>query len=629
MFQPEVSTETRTTSAGSAEHASVARDVTSAPGSSVMQLSRTLAGFDSEVDMLTHVGRALEASLKPTGLAYVWQAAEAESPRLRGFLIPVESLPQTQRDQIVACCRQASQANAPRFEPLTGQTFLTICAVPVTIGEAPRDAVVLIGRATTQGDRERCVISLLFAAEAISGWHLRQTAGIHERAAESTAALVELLAQVQAATHLEMACRVLVDLMQKHVSCTQVVLGLCEGRRSRLQIAAVSEIAEWDPKSDSLQAAAVALDECLLREAVTVWPPPDDSHRHAALGHERLANVSKSEQLITAPLRDATGGEVGAWTFLWDAPADLGAVQRFLAAAEQPIATCLQARLENEPGRIGRVARDLRRFFLRRRGQLLLAAATAVCAAMFIPLPYEVQCDCELQPVARRFVAAPYDGRLEEAFVEPGDVISKDQLLARMDGREVRWEQATALADFQRAGKERDAHMAAHDAAKAQISRLEMERVNLKRQLLEQHGQHLEICSPIDGIVVTGDLRKLEGAPLAVGETLFEVAPLDRMVFEIEIADEDISHVSVGMPISITMDAYPSQVWTGKLERIHPRTEIKDHAHVFIGELKVDNASLRLRPGMQGHARITSRQHAIGWNLFHKPWNKLMLWLGW
>ena len=114
-----------------------------------------------------------------------------------------------------------------------------------------------------------------------------------------------------------------------------------------------------------------------------------------------------------------------------------------------------------------------------------------------------------------------------------------------------------------------------------------------------------------------------------MGQTLFEIAPLDRMIVEIAVPEPDIAHVAPGLPIQVAMDAYPGRTWQATLERIHPRSEIKDHDHVFIGEIALDNPYALLRPGMQGRAKITAARHPLGWNLFHKPWEQLVIWLGW
>jgi multidrug resistance efflux pump len=182
-------------------------------------------------------------------------------------------------------------------------------------------------------------------------------------------------------------------------------------------------------------------------------------------------------------------------------------------------------------------------------------------------------------------------------------------------------------AEQSRAGKSRDVNMATSKVAAAQIDRLEMERLEHKRRLMTSRLEHLEIKSPLDGIVLTGDLQRSEGVSLTVGQPLYEIAPLDQMLVEVAIDDREISHVRVGMDVALQLDAFPGVSWTGRLERIHPRAEIRDETNVFIGEVALDNANHTLRPGMKGRAKVAADRHTLFWIVFHEPWEWVMSWM--
>jgi len=248
---------------------------------------------------------------------------------------------------------------------------------------------------------------------------------------------------------------------------------------------------------------------------------------------------------------------------------------------------------------------------------------------MFVPLTYKVKCDAVVQPSVYRYLAAPYEGRLEKTFVEPGDVVEKGDVLALMDGREIRWELAGLTADRDRAFKKRDSALAGGDTAAAQMASLEAERLELQIQLWEHRGKNLEIRTNISGVVVGGDLRKTEGARLQKGQTLFEIAPIDQMVLELEIPANDISQVEIGQDVNVRFDSYFGTPLIGRMTKIHPRAEIRDEKNTFIGEVMLDNPDGMLRPGEQGVARVLTDPHPLGWNLFHKPWQKLLVFAGW
>jgi RND family efflux transporter MFP subunit len=247
---------------------------------------------------------------------------------------------------------------------------------------------------------------------------------------------------------------------------------------------------------------------------------------------------------------------------------------------------------------------------------------------MFIPLPYQVRCRSELQPVMRRFVPAPYEGTLDNALVEPGDLVEKGQVIARMDSREIEWQLAAERANYQRARKERDVAMSMRDTAAAQVAGLDMDRVSGQIDILENRLDNLEIKSPIEGVVLSGDPKKLEGARLALGQNLFEIGPLDRLIMEVEIPDREIAHVKPGQTARTRLEAFPSQQLSGVVQRINPRSETRHHANVFVAEVTLTNPDQQLRPGMEGRSRISTAYHTLGWIVFHRLCNKLQLFFG-
>jgi multidrug efflux pump subunit AcrA (membrane-fusion protein) len=171
--------------------------------------------------------------------------------------------------------------------------------------------------------------------------------------------------------------------------------------------------------------------------------------------------------------------------------------------------------------------------------------------------------------------------------------------------------------------------MATHDVGQAEIARHEVDRIRMKTELLEHRDQNLEIRSPIDGIVVTGDLEDAEGMPLEVGQSLFEIAPLDELLIEVDIPEDVFPYVRSGMPVDIRLDAYPLKPIRAVLQRVHMRAELREENNVFVGEVRIDNPRGSLRPGMRGLARIESEKQALGWIFFRRPVSALLLWLGW
>ena len=226
-------------------------------------------------------------------------------------------------------------------------------------------------------------------------------------------------------------------------------------------------------------------------------------------------------------------------------------------------------------------------------------------------------------------MAAPFDGTLETSLVEPGDIVTQGQVLARLDGREMRLDLSALEAEHGRARKQWEASLALDDIYESQQARLEMQRLELQIKILRDHQRNLEIRSPQSGIVVSGELRQSEGAPVTLGQNLCEVAPLSRMKAQIRIPESEIAYIRENADVEIRLDAFPREVLAARLTRIVPRAELRDEQFVFIAEAVLENPANKLRPGMNGQASLLAPRQRLGWLLFHKPLESLLMLLGW
>jgi RND family efflux transporter MFP subunit len=441
--------------------------------------------------------------------------------------------------------------------------------------------------------------------------------------------LLQLVTRMASSRGLKDACAVLVNDFCGEFGWQRVAVALGHGKDAHCQVTAISGVGRFDPHSEYVRTLEAALNESVLRDATIIWPPLGQSAA-PSLTHQKLSTIAGAECVVTCPLKDDAGQVIGAWVFLGprefvELPAELKAI----TTAAKPVGAFLHLMERATRGPIARAAHALLNHgrFLPRRW--LLAGAGLLAALLAVPWPYKIGSDCRIEPVTRRMIAVPFEGRLEKALVAPGDVVSPGQVVARMDGREIRWELAGLESELNAATKKRDSALATQNAATAQLAKLDMERLQLKIRLLESREDNLEIKSPIAGIVTSGDLEKAEGAPVATGATLFEIAPLDRMIAEVAVPEAEIAHVQTGLPVRIRLDAYPSRNWTATLDRIQPRAETREHENVFVAELSLDNSDELLRPGMKGQAKITGSRHSLAWILFHKAWESVAFALGW
>jgi len=198
-----------------------------------------------------------------------------------------------------------------------------------------------------------------------------------------------------------------------------------------------------------------------------------------------------------------------------------------------------------------------------------------------------------------------------------------------MDGQTIRWELSGVTAERAQSLRTREMKLYERNVPEAILSELEYERLVSEEEILLYKKDHLQIKSPIDGIVLSGSLERAEAASIETGQVLFEIGPIKPMRVEMAIPSEEIAQIKNGFPVKVWIDGQEDEPIEGEIMKIHPRSETRDAKNVFIAEIEFPNEDERLRPGMKGSVRIDCEERTLGWSLFHKPMNYVRSRLTW
>ncbi len=540
-----------------------------------------------------------------------------------------EQVAQTALNQLhVLAARTHDLRSIQLAEGRDGESRLAV-AVPVLRRDGTVEVLVTV--VNFGGDDRRrlsgLVLMLHFVAAYAGQWRGAKAERATSDEFRSQQHLLGVLAQTDAAGELGRAGQIVADFLTERLSARWVAIstrragGLCRLR----SMSSPYQFQRGTPLVAALEAAS---SEILLLPGADHDEPADGGAIRATDAWTQLRRLVETEHTYAAALRDSEGQPIGACVVVsdqrWEEPTR-AEFQRSIA--------CLGPRL----GLLRQVRRSptvqLRQGYrqlpaeVRRAGWIVAGLiATVLCV---LPVPHRLSCSCEVQPVTRRYVAAPYEGRLEAALVEPGDDVTEGQVLARMDGSEIRMELDSLRSDWEKFSAERDAAVVNGDTAAAQIRLWDMHTLEGRIEQCEDKRDHLEVRSPTAGVVISGDPKKLEGARMTIGQTLLEVAPLGEMVIEVAIADEDIAHAHEGAAAKLRLESMPLRSFYGTLVRIHPRSEQRNGHNVFIGEIQLEGPSDPLRPGMRGKAKLTAPTRPLGWVLFHRAVEQLGFRLGW
>ena len=448
---------------------------------------------------------------------------------------------------------------------------------------------------------------------------------------QSLAAIMELVGKVETSSTLDDASSAIANEMVSFLGCSNAAVGVrASGKATDIRLKAISGVHKLDRTSSLSQTYEQTLHEAEVRGEQGLFPAVDDDNAHLLLAHRQLAGAVHNEAVLSAPLYNAEGETIGVWLFTGDRDVlQNPSFSKFVSTASPHIAGSLGLLQRCEKTRIQKAWATFKEKTSKRTRQMIPLAILGLGLLMLVPIRYRVRCNCVTEPMSRRFSVAPFDGTIVNGFVEPGDVVKKGQVLAEMDGREVRLELSAKVAERQQALLQREIELTEGNVPKTFLSELENERLSSEADVLAYRQKHLSVRSSIDGVVLSGSLERSEAASVRKGEVLFEIGPTDKMRVEIAIPAEDISQVRPGNDVKIWIEGREDTPLTAEIKSIHPRSEIRDAENVFIAKIEFENRDDQYRPGMKGTVRIDGERRSLGWSMFHKSFNFVRSRLTW
>lgn len=499
-----------------------------------------------------------------------------------------------------------------------------VMALPVIDGNRLRAVVCLVG----DGKKplpETSVTLMQSVAQVIYFSDLRERGEQDRVSFFRTSAYVELMGLCAAAEDFEGAMQVLVNHLRELLGCDRVALALRHWNGTKLE--ALSGRHDMKGNSEVMGLVEAALSEVVRRDATMVFDGGEKRQEMLLSAPiEEMRQVLEPRAYVLEPLRTAQGEVMGSWLFIWKTEAeDFSERRAFLQAIGPQVA--VQVSLWRQ-GKVRGMRGTLRRLWKKSTAnQKLLVAVVAVGLAILAvwPVAYRVKAECELQAVVRRTVSSPFDAILLGSRVEPGQQVAAGQVLAELDGREIQFRLADVLADQARAIKKADTALSAGKVAEQQMAKLEAEGKAQEAAVLKYQQDHLEIRAPIDGLILRGDLERAQGAALRMGDTLFEVGPLDKIRIDLAVPESELAMVRVGMLLKVKLTADVGRELQAEVKKIAPRSELRDGENVFVAEAVVANEDGRLRPGMKGKVKVYGDRRPLIWTVTRRAWNYLRM----
>lgn len=229
-----------------------------------------------------------------------------------------------------------------------------------------------------------------------------------------------------------------------------------------------------------------------------------------------------------------------------------------------------------------------------------------------------------LESVTQVDVGTQVTGKITKLFADYNSVVKKGELIAEIDktlleseveAANANLESARSTYEYRKTNYERDRKL--HDKKlisdydyetsrnEYDVARLAYQKSKADRVKATENLGYAEIYAPIDGIVIS---REVEIGQTVVANmtvaNIFTIADLDNMQVIADVDEADIGQVKVGQRVTFTVDAYPDDVFNGKVTQVRLNPTEESNVITYEVVVSADNADHKLIPGLTANITI-------------------------
>ncbi len=244
----------------------------------------------------------------------------------------------------------------------------------------------------------------------------------------------------------------------------------------------------------------------------------------------------------------------------------------------------------------------------------------------------------QIQPRQKFQVKSKISGIVRRAMVEVGDTVKAGDPLFEiaptptpLEVTEVDRRVESAEASFRRAEgdynramelarggvlpkSDVEAKKESYELAKVALNKAQQDRQLTRRgNLSSTDAQESIIRAPAAGTVLTRLVN--EGDPIVPltsyqpGTEMATIADMSDLIFKGTVDEIDVGKLSMGMTARIKVGALPTDIVTGKVQRIAPQAQQKEGATLFDVEIELDpGQKITLRAGYSANADVIIRE---------------------
>lgn len=441
---------------------------------------------------------------------------------------------------------------------------------------------------------------------------------------------LEAAATALSADRFDAACRGIATEMAVRLDARRVSIGWL--RHRTIHVSGLSHAVPGGRRADAIVNLTGAMEEAVDQQASIAFPLDCENALPSRSAHARLVEHGGGNYVLTVPLT-VHGRIAGAVTVERDTPIDQPLID--LVEAIGALAGPILSQLHRNERWLIRIAADIA---LRTGRQLIgpehfvlkltsIVLVAIVCFFAVFHIDDRVSAGAVVEGEVRRTIAAGLDGYIGSEHARAGQIVHAGDALATLDDAELNLQRLRWIATRQQHQLELDRALASGTRAEVNIDTAQVTEASAEIALLDAQLARTRIVAPFDGIITNGDLSQSVGMPVQRAQVLFEIAPLDSYRVIIHVPDTEIDRVSNDAVGSIVLSALPDSRFGLHVVRVTPVAEQHDGTNAFRVEARLDDVSPRLRPNMEGVAKLNAGRHLLIWTWTHHLFDAARLWL--
>ena len=215
-------------------------------------------------------------------------------------------------------------------------------------------------------------------------------------------------------------------------------------------------------------------------------------------------------------------------------------------------------------------------------------------------------------------------GIIDKLYVDYNSVVTKGQLIAEIEKTLLQSELNSAEANVESARVTYEYNLTNYNRDKAlhdkqlisdyefqttqkdlEVSKTAYDKAKADRVRAAKNLNYAEIYSPIDGIVIS---REVEVGQTVVSSmnvaNLYTIADLDNMQVIGNVDEADIGRVKVGQDVTFSVDAYPDDLFEGKVTQVRLSPTTESNVVTYEVVVAAANPEHKLIPGLTANLTI-------------------------